>query len=140
MISRSAPRSSIRELADDPVVLHGGASPTWDGWHNVDPRPDGRRPRRGPTARNLEEKFEAVGTGRAISFIPASVTAAMHIPPEISAIPVIDIPPTKVCLAWKAGRRSGAIRDLVATARTTLPGSGAGYGPVLSEKSARATR
>jgi DNA-binding transcriptional LysR family regulator/DNA-binding Xre family transcriptional regulator len=112
---------AIRELADDPVVLHGGASPIWDAWHNVDPRPDGTRPRRGPTARNLEEKIEVVGTGRAISFIPASVTAAMHIPPEVTAIPVIDIPPVTVCLAWKADRRSEAIRDLVATARTTLP-------------------
>jgi len=110
----------IRELADDPVVLHWGASPIWDAWHNVDPRPDGRRPQRGPAARNLEEKIEAVGTGRAVSFIPASVTAAMHIPPEVAAIPVIDIPPTKVCLAWKADRRSAAIRDLVATARATL--------------------
>jgi DNA-binding transcriptional LysR family regulator/DNA-binding Xre family transcriptional regulator len=112
---------SISELADDPVVTHGGASPLWDAWHNVDPRPDGRRPRRGPTARNLEEKIEAVGTGRAISFIPASVTAAMRIPAEVTAIPVIDIPAAKVCLAWKADRRSAAIHNLVATARATLP-------------------
>ena len=111
---------SISELADDPVVLHGGASPVWDAWHNVDPRPDGRRPRRGPTARNLEEKIEAVGTGRAISFIPASVTAAMRIPAEVTAIPVIDIPPANVCLAWKADRQSAAIRNLVATALATL--------------------
>ena len=111
---------AIRELADDPVVLHWGASPIWDAWHNVDPRPDGRRPRRGPAARNLEEKIGVVGAGRAISFIPASVTAAIHIPPEIAAIPVIDIPPSKVCLAWKADRRSETIRDLVATARATL--------------------
>lgn len=111
---------AIRELADDPVVLHVGASPSWEAWHNVDPRPDGRRPKRGPTARNLEEKIEAVGTGRAVSFIPVSVTTALHIPPEVAAIPVTDIPPTKVCLAWKADRRSAAIRDLVATARATL--------------------
>jgi hypothetical protein len=37
------------------------------------------------------------------------------------AIPVVDVPPTQVCLAWKADRRSPAIRDLVATARATLP-------------------
>ena len=111
---------AIRELADDPVILHRGASPIWDAWHNVDPRPDGMRPRRGPSARNLEEKIEVVGTGRAITFVPASITAAMHIPPEVTAIPVIDIPRANVCLGWKAGRRSEAIRDLVATARATL--------------------
>lgn len=102
---------AIRELPDDPVILHGGANPIWDAWHNVDPRPDGRRPCRGPTVRNLEEMIGVVGTGRAISFIPASVTAAIQIPPEVTAIPVVDIPPTEVCLAWKADRRSEAIRD-----------------------------
>jgi DNA-binding transcriptional LysR family regulator/DNA-binding Xre family transcriptional regulator len=111
---------AIGELADDPVVLHSGASPLWNAWHNVDPRPDGKRPRGGPAARNLEEKIAAVGTGRAISFIPATVTSAVRIPPDVIAIPVVDIPPAKVCLAWKADRRSETIRDLVATARATL--------------------
>jgi DNA-binding transcriptional LysR family regulator/DNA-binding Xre family transcriptional regulator len=114
---------AIGDLAQDPVVQHRGASPIWDAWHNVDPRPDGRRPRRGPTVRNLAEKIQVVGTGRAIGFIAASVTAAIQIPPEVTAIPVIDIPPTEVCLAWKAGRRSGAIRDLITTARETLCGA-----------------
>jgi DNA-binding transcriptional LysR family regulator/plasmid maintenance system antidote protein VapI len=115
---------AIRELAVDPVVLHWGASPVWEAWNNVDPRPDGRRPRRGPTVRNLEEKIEVVGTGRAISFVPACVTVAIRIPPEVIAVPVVDIAPTEVCLAWKADRRSTAIRDLVATARATpLAGS-----------------
>ena len=119
---RLAERSeiAIREVADDPVVLHRGASPVWEAWNTVDPRPDGRRPRRGPTVRNIEEKIEVVGTGRAISFIPVSVIAAIQIPPEVTAIPVVDVPPTKVCLAWRADRRSEAIRDLVATARATL--------------------
>jgi hypothetical protein len=45
----------------------------------------------------------------------------MRIPPEVTAIPVVDIPPTEVCLAWKADRRSDAIRDLIATALATLP-------------------
>ena len=118
---RLAERSeiAIRELADDPVVLHWGASSIWEAWNNVDPRPNGRRPRRGPTVRNLEEMIEVVGTGRAISFVPACVTAAIQIPPEVIAIPVVDVPPTEVCLAWRADRRSKAIRDLVATARTT---------------------
>jgi DNA-binding transcriptional LysR family regulator len=120
---RLAARSeiAIRELADDPVIVHWGASPVWDAWLNIDPRPDGRRPRRGPTVRNVEEKIEVVGTGRAIGFIAASVTTAIQIPPEVTAIPVVDIPPIEVCLAWKADRRSEAIRDLVATARATLP-------------------
>lgn len=111
---------AIGELGDDPVVRHWGANPVWEARNTVDPRPDGKRPRRGPTVRNLEEKLEVVGTGRAISFVPASVTAAVQIPPEVTAIPVVDLPPTEVCLAWRADRRSAAVRDLVATARATV--------------------
>jgi DNA-binding transcriptional LysR family regulator len=65
--------------------------------------------------------MEVVATGRAISFVPASATAAIQIPPEVMVIPVVDIPPTEVCLAWKADRQSEAIHDLVATALATLP-------------------
>jgi len=120
---------AIRELANDPVVVHWGASPIWECWNNVDPRPDGRRPRRGPTVRNLEEKIQVVGTARAISFVPVCVTVAIQIPPEVVAIPVVDVPPTAVCLAWKADRRSAAIRDLVAVARATIS---AGSPPVCA--------
>jgi hypothetical protein len=74
----------------------------------------------GSRTRHRAGRLEAVGTGRAIGFVPASVTAAMRIPPEVMAIPVIDIPPTEVCLACKADRRSEMIRDLVATALATL--------------------
>ena len=106
-------RISITELADDPVILHRGASPVWEAWHNTDPRPDGLRPRPGPTVNNVEEKLEHVGIGRAISFLPASVAAALQLPPEVTAIPVFDIPPTSVCLAWKAARDSALIAEFV---------------------------
>ena len=32
---------SITQLADDPVVLHRGASDAWEAFHNQNPRPDG---------------------------------------------------------------------------------------------------
>jgi hypothetical protein len=48
------------------------------------------------------------------------VTAAIQIPPEVAAIPVFDIPPAQVGLAWKAGQQTAAIHDLVGTALTTL--------------------
>lgn len=115
---------SITELADDPVILHRGASPTWEAWHNTDPRPDGHRPRRGPLVNNLEEKIEVVATGRAISFVPDSVGAAVQIPATVVAIPVTDIPPTEVCLAWKAERQSETIDAFSQAARTVFAGQG----------------
>jgi DNA-binding transcriptional LysR family regulator len=122
---------TISELDDDPVILHRGASATWEAWHNTDPRPDGRRPRPGPFVSNLEEKLEVVATGRAISFVPATAAAALQIPRDVVAIPVIDISPTQVCLAWKADRRSETIAAIVETARDVFRGSASLRQPAL---------
>jgi DNA-binding transcriptional LysR family regulator len=108
----------IAELANDPVILHRGANTTFEAWHNVDPRPDGRRPRPGPIVANLEEKLGAIGAGEAISIVPRSAAAAMHMPPEVAAIPVVDLPPVEICLAWKAGHQSDLIAAFAATARS----------------------
>jgi DNA-binding transcriptional LysR family regulator len=104
---------SIAELADDPVVVHRGASPAWEAFQNVDPRPDGRRPRYGPAVDNLEEKLQHVASGRAVSFLPASLAAA-YAHPGISYVPVTDISPIKICLAWKAGAVSPLVADFLA--------------------------
>ena len=110
---------SITELADDPVVIQRGASPAWQAFHNVDPRPDGRRPRPGPEAGNLEEKLQHVAAGRAISFVPASVAATVS-QPGIVYVPVSDILPITICLAWSSGATSpliAAFADCVKNAR-----------------------
>jgi DNA-binding transcriptional LysR family regulator len=95
------PEISIAELADDPVIIQRGATPSWQAFHNVDPRPDGRQPRPGPQVDNLEEKLQHIAAGRAISFVPASV-ASVVAQPGIAYVPVTDIPPIKICLAWKS--------------------------------------
>jgi DNA-binding transcriptional LysR family regulator len=112
------PEISIAELADDPVIAQRGASPGWESFHNVDPRPDGRHPRRGPAVDNVEEKLEHVAAGRAISFLPASVAGAV-IHPGIAYVPVNDIPPIEICLAWKADSRSPLVADFVDCVRNT---------------------
>jgi DNA-binding transcriptional LysR family regulator len=104
---------SIAELADDPVIIQRGATASWQAFHNVDPRPDGRRARSGPEAANLEEKLQHVAAGRAISFVPASLAATVS-QSGIAYVPVTDIPPIKVCLAWMAGNPSPLIDTFAA--------------------------
>jgi DNA-binding transcriptional LysR family regulator len=99
---------SIAELADDPVIIQRGASAAWQAFHNVDPRPDGRQPRPGPAVDNLEEKLQHVAAGRAISFLPASVADA-YMQSGIAYVPVTDIPPIQICLAWKLGQRTALV-------------------------------
>ena len=107
------PEISIAELADDPVIIQRGATASWHAFHNVDPRPDGRRARSGPEAANLEEKLQHVAAGRAISFVPASLAATVS-QSGIAYVPVTDIPPIKVCLAWMAGNPSQLIESFAA--------------------------
>jgi len=112
---------SIADLADDPVIVQRGAPPAWEAFHNVDPRPDGRSPRRGPAVDNLEEKVQQVAARRAISFVPASVAAA-YLHPGVVYVPVTDIPAIQVCLAWRSGPRSPLVAAFVASVTERAPG------------------
>jgi DNA-binding transcriptional LysR family regulator len=111
---------SIADLGDDPVLVQAGAGEAWEAFHNVDPRPDGRRPRRGPAVSNVEEKLEQVAAGAGISFVPAS-TAASVAHPGVRFVPVDDIPPIRVCLAWPSDRRLPVIDDFVAAVQDVAP-------------------
>jgi len=106
---------SIDELADDPVIIQGGATDEWNAFHNVDPRPDGRRPTRGPVANNFQEKLELVAAGAAISFMPAAA-AKYYAPPGVVYVPIPDIPPIEISIAWKAERSSALVDGFVGAA------------------------
>lgn len=107
---------SIVDLANDPVIMQRGASASWQAFHNVDPRPDGRQPRPGPAVDNLEEKLQHVAAGRAISFLPASLAAAFT-QRGIAYVPVYDIPPIKICLAWRADGAGPLVEAFAACVR-----------------------
>lgn len=104
---------SIADLADEPVILHRGATPAWERFHNTDPRPDGSHPRPGPEVDNIEEKLEHVAAARGISFLPVSAAAALSLQPDVVVIPVTDIPPTRVCLAWNVDAETDLVRTFV---------------------------
>ncbi len=90
---------SIADLAEDPVIIDRGTTPSWQAFTSIDPRPDGSQPQPGPAVSNLAETLLHVASGRAISFLPKSMAHAYG-QPGIVFVPVIDIPPTRVCLAW----------------------------------------
>jgi hypothetical protein len=116
---------SIAQLADDPVVLHRGATDAWEAFHNQNPRPDGHVAPQGPTVSNPEEKLELIAAGAAISFVPKSVAAAADHQPGVAIVQVSDIPPTQVCLASNSARHSPLIAgfaDAGARGRLNLGG------------------
>jgi hypothetical protein len=42
------------------------------------------------------------------------------VPPEVVTIPVVDLPPVEICLAWKAEHRSEVVAEFEETARTVF--------------------
>jgi hypothetical protein len=75
------------------------------------PGPRGATPR----LRTVEEKLEHVARGSGVVVLPAS-TAAFYTRPDVTYVPVDDISPSQVCLAWDDRRRSPLIPEFVAIA------------------------
>ena len=73
-----------------------------------------RKPRRAiPRLRTVEEKLEYIAAGTGIVVLPLSAATFYH-RPDITHIPVGDLAPSQVCLAWDSSRNSALIREYVA--------------------------
>lgn len=111
---------SIRQLAEDPVIRHVDAPAAWEAFSTIDPRPDGRSPRRGPAVRNVAENLEQIAAGRAIAFAPES-TALSYVHPGVVTVPVSDIPPAEVCIGHRDGAVPALVTAFVDAATTACP-------------------
>ncbi|GAA3433313.1 LysR substrate-binding domain-containing protein [Kutzneria kofuensis] len=98
----------IAQLRDEPVI---DTSFQRDYWA-VDPRPDGTVPRRGPRADSVEDMLAIVAAGQAMCITSASI-ASMFPGPAVSFVPISDIAPTEVHLAWRTGDLSPAAARVV---------------------------
>ena len=101
------------------AVATDGCHPTaWrDDWL-LSPRPGGAPPVIGATARTIDEWREYVVAGRGVSLCPASAET-FHARPGITFVPGSGVPATPLCVAWRAGDTSPAVRRFVAVARET---------------------
>jgi len=105
----------IADLAAEPVLHYADAIPAWNAFWCADPRPDGTQARRGPVVHDMEEIVEYVRTGRGVAFLPTAITTRFP-RPGIAYVPVADIPPGQVALAWAAERRTPLVAALAQAA------------------------
>ncbi|WP_019181966.1 LysR family transcriptional regulator [Microbacterium yannicii] len=88
---------SILETADLQFVSVANGPPDVVSWWLVDPRPDGSRPKRGPTADSVEGLLELVAAGAGVNI--AGQSASQHYRrDELSFIPITDIEPATIVL------------------------------------------
>jgi DNA-binding transcriptional LysR family regulator len=107
-------RLGISDLADEPVLVYADASPEWTATWTVDPRPDGSHPPQGPVVRDMEEILEYVKAGRGVIFLPCALAEA-YARPEVAYVPVDDITPGQIALAWNPRHRSGFAHEFIET-------------------------
>ena len=108
---RLAGKEQITEadLAGEPLV--------WQGDTSTQPtkRP---HPNAGYLVRGVDETLEHVAAGRGISFLARSATV-FYSHPDISYVPIPDLPPDQVCIAMAATRTSPVVDDFFTAAQET---------------------
>src|SRR6266702_1511597 len=104
---------SVTDLADEHLLQDPEIVPEW---RDIATELRARGPRAAtPRLRTVEEKLEHVARGNGVVVLPAS-TAAFYTRPDVTHVPVDDIGPSQVCLAWDSQRRSPLIPEFVAIA------------------------
>jgi DNA-binding transcriptional LysR family regulator len=101
------PSIGISDLADEHLLQDPDAVPEW---RDIAVELRNGRPGRVPAFHSVEEKLEHVAAGNGISVLPLS-TSNFYTRPDVVRVPIEDIGPNKVCLAWSAARRSRTIVD-----------------------------
>lgn len=107
---------TVGDLAAEHLLQDPDAVPEW---RDVALESRGDRRPEVPPIHQVEEKLELVASGAGICVIPLS-TAGFYTRPDVIALPVEDIGPNKVALAWVASRRSPLVHDFVQAAAQTL--------------------
>jgi DNA-binding transcriptional LysR family regulator len=97
----------IGDLAGEHLLNDPDAVPEWRDVA-IEVRDGTAPPRRG--FRSVEEKLEHVAVGRGIAIVPLS-TSGYYTRPDVACVPVEDLPPNEVCLAWIETRRSPLVHE-----------------------------
>jgi DNA-binding transcriptional LysR family regulator len=107
---------SVVETNDEPLMWTDRAPRAWVDWWAVNPRPDGAEPVWGPQNDNVEEMLEQVAAGEAICFAPQSM-AAYYARPDLVWVPLTDVEPLRVALAWPVGAESQLVLEFAEVVR-----------------------
>jgi DNA-binding transcriptional LysR family regulator len=112
---------NLAALRGEPFVLPVGGTAQWvDFWRGL-PRPDGHTPPDGPQTFGPEETLDAVASGAALCFVPASMISSVT-GDRFRFVPVSDLAPVETAVFWSSGRARpagldrfiGAVRQLLA--------------------------
>ena len=116
-----AQRSSI-VLADirlEPLITAASVPKSWADWWTIDPRPDGGSPIYAAAVDTAEEMFEHVAAGHGIAITGAS-TSFFFRRDDVVYVPITDVEPFLISLAWRQDQETSASRAFVSVTRSIL--------------------
>lgn len=96
---------AIDDLNAEPIMWTRRAHRFWVDWWAVNPRPDGSQPTWGCENDNVEEMLEHVAAGAGYCIGSHSMTE-FYRRPDLAWIPITDIEPLRIALAWRDGEPS----------------------------------
>ncbi|MET7375103.1 LysR family transcriptional regulator [Micromonospora arida] len=107
----------LAELVEERLLQDPDAVPEWRDLPNRPTDPD---PRPRPELNSVEEKLEHVAAYAGMVILPLS-TATFYTRPDVSHVPVADLGPNQVCLAWAEDNRSPLVHEFVEIAARQTP-------------------
>lgn len=119
------PFIAIADLAGERLLQDPEAVPEWRDLPGRPQPPQGAPP--APAVRTMEEKLEYVAALQGVIVVPLSA-AEYYTGPEVCHVPVGDIPPGQVCLAWSEDHDTDLVREFAALAESCLGRPAAGSG------------
>ena len=116
-----AQRSSIAiaEILDDPIVAAPRAAGAWRDYWLANEYRGGKPPTVVLEAANFDAELQAVAVGKAITITSLAATK-YYARPGVVFVPIHDLPPVTVVLAWFADATSPLADGLVAVTREVL--------------------
>ncbi|MEU1972141.1 LysR family transcriptional regulator [Microbacterium sp. NPDC019599] len=115
---------TIVETNSEVFVAVAGGVPEVVNWWIVDPRPDGTRPRRGPTADSVDGLFELVAAGAGVN-IAGQSASRQYRRDELAFVPITDIEPATIVLCSLSDSPNPMVRTFRETAQELSPLIGA---------------
>ncbi|WP_394255796.1 LysR family transcriptional regulator [Pseudoclavibacter helvolus] len=106
---------SVEEVLSEPFIARRSPEYWRNFWLAVDDR-QGTGVRIGAEVSTVDECFEAIVDGRGVAFTQAS-TQRYYSRPGLTFVPVTDITPAAVSIAWRKDVRDEVVRDFVNAAQ-----------------------
>jgi DNA-binding transcriptional LysR family regulator len=110
---------TLDDIAGEPIPRM--ADPAWNAYWRIDPRPDGSPAPDGPFVTALEDKNELIAAGQAVAIVPGGVHNG-QLRPDLTTIPLHDVPPSHVILATRAADRGRLVAAFRKSAQDCLSG------------------